>query len=173
MRLLERARREPCDEPALQLALGRAYRLVGRLGPTRPPSFAPALAAWPAGPERDEITRELATALAMNARGEEAVALLEREIAALAADGARRGACCWPRSSGSGCSLDALVVDASARVEREAAELTGDTAAERLLLGSLALIRARTGTRAPRPRRRPRSARSRAAGCSRTRCPRR
>jgi hypothetical protein len=31
VRLLERACREPCDEAALQLALGRAYRLVGRL----------------------------------------------------------------------------------------------------------------------------------------------
>jgi DNA-binding CsgD family transcriptional regulator/tetratricopeptide (TPR) repeat protein len=145
VRLLERARREPCDEPALELALGRAYRLIGRLGDAAL-ALELALVAWPAGPERDEITRDLATALAMNARGEEAVALLERELDALPAD-ARDRRVLLATQLGLGMLLDALVVDASARVEREAAGLSGDTAAERLLLGSLALIRGRTGTK--------------------------
>ena len=145
VRLLERARREPCDEPALQLALGRAYRLVGRLGEASA-VLELALAAWPLGPERDEITRDLATALAMNARGEEAVALLERELDGLP-PGAGERRVLLATQLGLGMLLDALVVDASARVEREAAGLSGDTAAERLLLGSLALIRGRTGTK--------------------------
>ena len=145
VRLLERARREPCDETALQLALGRAYRLVGRLGDASD-ALTLAHATWPAGPERDEITRDLATALAMNARGEEAVALLERELDALPAE-ARDRRVLLATQLGLGMLLDALVVDASARVEREAADLLGGTAAERLLLGSLALIRGRTGTK--------------------------
>ena len=82
----------------------------------------------------------------MNARGEEAVALLERELDALPAE-ARDRRVLLATQLGLGMLLDALVVDASARVEREAAGLTGDTAAERLLLGSLALIRGRTGTK--------------------------
>ena len=143
VRLLERARREPCDEPGLQLALGRAYRLVGRLDDASA-ALESAHASWPPGPERDEITRDLATALAMNARGEEAVAVLERELDALPADAGDRRVL-LATQLGLGMLLDALVVDASARVEREAADLTGGTAAERLLLGSLALIRARTG----------------------------
>ena len=98
------------------------------------------------GPKRDEITRDLATALAMNARGEEAVAVLERELDALPADAGDRRVL-LATQLGLGMLVDALVVDASARVEREAADLTGGTAAERLLLGSLALIRARTGTK--------------------------
>lgn len=77
VRLLERARREPCQEPALALALGRAYRLMGRL-PSAVAELEAARACWPLGPQRDEITRDLATSLAMDGRGEEAVSLLER-----------------------------------------------------------------------------------------------
>ena len=145
VRLLERARREPCDEPGLVLALGRAYRLVGRLGDAAV-ALDLAHAAWPAGTERDEITRDLATTLAMDARGEDAVALLEHELDALPAD-ARDRRVLMATQLGLGMLVDTLVVDASARVEREAADLPGGTPAERLLLGSLALIRARTGSR--------------------------
>jgi DNA-binding CsgD family transcriptional regulator/tetratricopeptide (TPR) repeat protein len=143
VRLLERARREPCQEPALALALGRAYRLMGRL-PSAVAELEAARACWPLGPQRDEITRDLATSLAMDGRGEEAVALLEREMALLPAQ-ARERRLLLAAQLGLGILLDALVVDASARIEREAAALTGQTSAERLLLDALALIRARTG----------------------------
>jgi DNA-binding CsgD family transcriptional regulator len=74
------------------------------------------------------------------------VALLERELDGLPARAGERRVL-LATQLGLGMLLDALVVDASARVEREAAEVSGDTAAERLLLGSLALIRGRTGTK--------------------------
>jgi tetratricopeptide (TPR) repeat protein len=144
VRLLERACREPSDEPGLHLALGRAYRLVGRMGDAAA-ELETALAAWPPGPVRAEITRELATVLAMDARGEDAVALLEREMAALPAE-ARERRPLLAAQLGLGMLVDTMVVDASAGVEDAAAELPGDTASQRLLLGSLALIRARTGT---------------------------
>ena len=142
--LLERARREPSDDPALHLALGRAYRLAGRLG-LASDELGTALAAWPQEPGRAVLLRELATSLAMSTRGEDAVALLEAEIAALAPADPQRSALLGTQLA-LGMLVDALVVDASARVERQAAGLRGATAAERLLLASVALIRARTGS---------------------------
>jgi DNA-binding CsgD family transcriptional regulator/tetratricopeptide (TPR) repeat protein len=143
VRLLERAAREPFDAPALHLALGRAYRLVGRLGEASA-ELETALAAT-SGEAREPLTRELATVLALDGRSDEAVALLKREMATLG-DDARERRVLLAAQLGLGMLLDALVVDASAQVESEAAALPGDTAAQRLLLGSLALIRARTGS---------------------------
>ena len=143
VRLLERAAREPFDAPALHVALGRAYRLVGRLGEASA-ELETALAATALGEGREPLTRELATVLALDGRSDDAVALLKREMATLG-DDARERRVLLAAQLGLGMLLDALVVDASAQVESEAAALPGDTAAQRLLLGSLALIRARAG----------------------------
>ena len=148
VRLLERARREPCDELALRVALGRAYRLKGRLADAAE-ALGSALRALPAGAERDGLASELATVLALDARGHEAVDVLEREIEALPPE-ARERRLLLASQLGLAMLLDELVVEASERIEREAQDLTGVTDPERLLLGSLALIRARTGTRPAR-----------------------
>ena len=145
VRLLERARREPCDEAALQLALGRAYRLVGRLG-----DASAALELGPRGVASRARARRDHPRSRHRARDERPRRGGRGRAGARArcAPG-RRGdrRVLLATQLGLGMLVDTLVVDASARVEREAADLTGGTAAERLLLGSLALIRARTGTK--------------------------
>jgi DNA-binding CsgD family transcriptional regulator len=142
VRLLERALREPDEGWEVRFALGCAHRLAGRLEPAAA-QLALALAAAPPGPPHAQIAPELATALALSGRSVEGVAVLERERAALPDDAPGR-----KRLASSELGLrglvDAVVVDAAQRVEDEAARAGED--ADGMLLGALALTRARTGS---------------------------
>jgi DNA-binding CsgD family transcriptional regulator len=142
VRLLERALREPDESWEVHFALGRAHRLAGRLGPAAD-ELALALAGCRPGSARAQIATELATALALSGRGEEGVAMLEREHSALPSGAPGR-----QRLASSALALrmlvDALVVDAAERVEREAARAGAAAPADGMLVGALALTRART-----------------------------
>ena len=91
------------------------------------------------------IAQELATALALSARGEQGVAVLERETAALASRAPERR-----RLASSTLALqmivDSLAADSAPRVEREAARADADSPGAGVLQGALALTLARTGS---------------------------
>ena len=83
--LLERARREPSDDPAVLHALGHAERLAGAPA-SAIEHLRAALEATPEPEAREVIARELATALAYEGEVEAAFAVLEQALAAVPPD---------------------------------------------------------------------------------------
>jgi DNA-binding CsgD family transcriptional regulator len=142
--LLERARREPSDDPAVLHALGHAERLAG--APARAMEHLRAALDATSAPEaREAIARELATALAYEGEVEAAFAVLELALAAVPAGEPERRV----RLEADfivGMAHDDAVAATLTRAAHVAEGLAGRTPAERVLLGAAALQRARTAS---------------------------
>jgi DNA-binding CsgD family transcriptional regulator len=142
--LLERARREPSDDPAVLQALGHAECLAG--APARGIEHLRAALECTSEPEaRDAIARELATTLAYDGDVDAAFAVLEQALAAVPPDEPERRV----RLEADfmvGMAHDDAVAATLSRAARVATGLDGRTQAERVLLGAAALERARTAS---------------------------
>jgi tetratricopeptide (TPR) repeat protein len=161
--LLERARREPSDDPRVLRALGRAERLAG--DPERAIAhLREALDATPEPAAREAIARELATALAFDGHVEGALGVLEQALAAVPPSEPERRL----RLEADfivGMAHDDAVAATLSRAAELAETLEGSTPAERVLLGAAALQRARTASGTAARRRRWRSAHGPAGAC--------
>jgi hypothetical protein len=94
------------------------------------------------GPQRDEIARELATTLTSAASPHESLAVLERAVVECPPDERERRLRLEGDLAIHGVAHDELTRRSTDRAERIAAGLTGDTPAERVLLGAVAYWRA-------------------------------